>query len=296
VQTEKRIRPTESWSLPTCFNRTRAAPNSASFARNTAARYRRIASPVAFLCYASTRPRDRSPLSNEMTLVIRCVNSTMVCRWRLPRQRRHRRGATYCHSQHLNPSLLHKHPRGRPLRSNTRQSMQSEQPAASRPVENGRAGWFCARTSSQECHHTQPEMAEDHVGTKVVDDDIRKSRRREPLFVYGRCFEHDFPERVPPLFDPALMWPLPLLTPVAATVSETSKSHHACSAEADRTRLRIAEIKLELLFVITASEAIMSPLSCGGSSPPNAQHLKRGAAGAFWGLDRGCGPSLWIQT
>src|SRR6266404_6076367 len=32
----KRIRPAD-WSLPTCFNRTRAAPNSASFARKTAA-------------------------------------------------------------------------------------------------------------------------------------------------------------------------------------------------------------------------------------------------------------------
>jgi len=51
------------------------------------------------------------------------------------------RGATYCHSLHLNPALLHKHPRGRLLHSNRRQSMQEAQPVASRRVENRRAGW-----------------------------------------------------------------------------------------------------------------------------------------------------------
>jgi len=48
-------------------------------------------------------------------------------------------------------------------------------------------------------------------------------------------------------------------------------------------RLRIAETKLELVFLTTAYEVIMSPLFCGGSSPPNAQNLKREAAGAFGG-------------
>ena len=37
-----------------------------------------------------------------------------------------------------------------------------------------------------------------------------------------------------------------------------------------------------LLFLTTANEAIMSLPSYGSSSPPNAQNLKRGAAGAFW--------------
>jgi len=45
----------------------------------------------------------------------------------------------------------------------------------------------------------------------------------------------------------------------------------------------MVEIKLMLLFLTTANEAIMSLLFCGGSSPPNAQNLERGAAGAFGG-------------
>ena len=148
----------------------------------------------------------------------------------MPRQRRHRRGATYCHSQHLNPSLLHKHPRGRPLRSNTRRSMQSGQPATSRPVESGRAGWLWARASSQECHHTQPEVAEGHVGTKLVDDEIAKSRGREPLCLHSMLCAR-FPRTQSFTLRSSAHRPLPLLTPVAATVSETSKPHHACSAE-----------------------------------------------------------------
>jgi len=69
--------------------------------------------------------------------------------------------------------------------------------------------------------------------------------------------------------------------------------------QSGQTRLRIAEIKLLLVFLTTANEAIMPlPFFCGGLSPPNAENLKRGAAGAFWGgrpVDRGSGPSLWIQ-
>jgi hypothetical protein len=53
--------------------------------------------------------------------------------------------------------------------------------------------------------------------------------------------------------------------------------------QSGQTRLRIAETKLMLVFLTTANEAIMSLPFCGASSPPNAQNLKRGAAGAFWG-------------
>jgi hypothetical protein len=45
------------------------------------------------------------------------------------------------------------------------------------------------------------EMAEGHVVTKLVDDEIRKSRRDEP-FCHTRYFAHDFPERRPSFFDP----------------------------------------------------------------------------------------------
>src|SRR6266446_2836085 len=47
-------------------------------------------------------------------------------------------------------------------------------------------------------------------------------------FVYTRCFAHDLPEREPPALRSSAHCLLPLLTPVAATVSETSKSHHPC--------------------------------------------------------------------
>jgi len=50
--------------------------------------------------------------------------------------------------------------------------------------------------------------------------------------------------------------------------------------QSGQTRLRIPEIKIELVFVAAAIEAIMSLPVCD-SSPPNARNLKRGAAGAF---------------
>ena len=53
--------------------------------------------------------------------------------------------------------------------------------------------------------------------------------------------------------------------------------------QSGQIRFRIAEIKFMLVFLTTANEAIMSLLFCAGSSPPNAQNLKRGAAGAFGG-------------
>ena len=46
--------------------------------------------------------------------------------------------------------------------------------------------------------------------------------------------------------------------------------------QSGQIRLRIAEMKLEVVFVTTASEAIMFSLFGGGSSPPDAQNLKRG--------------------
>jgi len=59
-----------------------------------------------------------------------------------------------------------------------------------------------------------------------------------------------------------------------------------------QTRLRIAEIKLMLVFLTTANETMMAlPFLGGDSSPPNAQNLKRAAAGAFWGGRRGQGPA-----
>jgi hypothetical protein len=68
--------------------------------------------------------------------------------------------------------------------------------------------------------------------------------------------------------------------------------------QSGQIKLRIAEINLELVFITPASEAITFLLDyVAVSSPPNAQHRKRRAAGAFGrALDRGCGLSLWIQT
>ena len=76
----------------------------------------------------------------------------------------------------------------------------------------------------------QPEMAEDHVGTKVVDDEIRKFHWCEPLCLQSMLFAR-FPRTRSFTLRSSADRPLPLLTPIAATVSETSKSHHACSAE-----------------------------------------------------------------
>jgi hypothetical protein len=196
----------------------------------------------------------------------------------VPRQRHHRREATCCHSPHLNPSLLHKHPRGRPPRSNTRRSRQSEQPAISRPVENGRERWFWARTSSHECHRKQPEMAEGHVGPKLVGDEIRKPRRREPLCLHSMLCAR-YPRKWSFTLRSSAHRPLPLLTPIAATVTETSKPHHACSAErTDQVTYSRDQAHVAVSNYGKRSHDV-SPF-CGGSSPPYAQNLKRGAAGA----------------
>src|SRR5258708_36482426 len=64
--------------------------------------------------------------------------------------------------------------------------------------------------------------------------------------------------------------------------------------QSGQTRLRIAEIKLIWVLPATEDAAIISPC-CGGSSPPNAQNLQRGAAGAFWGgrsLERSAAPRV----
>jgi hypothetical protein len=108
--------------------------------------------------------------------------------------------------------------------------MQSERPAASRPVENGSARWFWARTSTHERHHTQPEIAEGHLATKLVDDEIRKLRWREPRCLYSILCAR-FTRALSFTPRSSAHCPLPLLTPVAATVTETSKPDHPCSAE-----------------------------------------------------------------
>jgi hypothetical protein len=53
--------------------------------------------------------------------------------------------------------------------------------------------------------------------------------------------------------------------------------------QSGQTKLRIAEIKLELVFVTTASEAIMSLPAVGVLHRRMHRNLKHGAAGAFWG-------------
>ena len=51
--------------------------------------------------------------------------------------------------------------------------------------------------------------------------------------------------------------------------------------QSGQTRLRIAEIKLVLVFLTTANEAIMSLPFLRRFFTADAQNLKRGAAGAF---------------
>ena len=101
----------------------------------------------------------------------------------------------------------------------------------------------------------------------------------------------------PPTLRSSAHRPFPLLTPVAATATETSKPHHACSAKrADQVTYRGDQDRVGVCNFSKRSHNV-SPC-CGGSSPPNAQNLKHEAAGAFRGgreVDRGCGPSLRIQ-
>src|SRR5258708_6472209 len=69
--------------------------------------------------------------------------------------------------------------------------------------------------------------------------------------------------------------PLPVLTPVAATVSETTKSHHASSTErTDQVTYSGDQARVGVCDYGKRSHNV-SPC-CGGSSPPNAQNLKRG--------------------
>jgi hypothetical protein len=106
-----------------------------------------------------------------------------------------------------------------------------------------------------DCHHTLQEMVEDHAGAKTVDHEIQESRRHE--LVYIRCFAHDLPERDPPLFDPAYI--------ARSHSSRQSLRQYPrqrnpimLAPQSGQIRLRIAEIKLELVFVSRANEAIMS--------------------------------------
>src|SRR5882672_10280209 len=75
--------------------------------------------------------------------------------------------------------------------------------------------------------------------------------------------------------------PFPVLTPVAATATETSKPHHAGSAErTDQVTYSGDQAHVDVSNCGKRSHNL-SPC-CGGSSPPNAQNPRRGAAGAFW--------------
>src|SRR6267154_2959038 len=89
--------------------------------------------------------------------------------------------------------------------------------------------------------------------------------------------------------------PLPVLTPVAATVSETTKSHHACSAErADQVTYSGDQARVGACNYSKRSHNA-SPC-CGDSLPPNAQNLSAGRRSLWEALDRGCGLSLRMQT
>jgi len=137
-----------------------------------------------------------------------------------------------------------------------------------------------ARASGHECHHTQPEMAEGHVATKLVDEEIRKARRREPLCLHSMLCAR-FPRKRSFTLRSSAHCPLPLVTPVAATATETSKPHHACSAErTDQVTYIGDQAHVDVSSYRKRSHNV--PPCCGGFSPPNAQNLKRGAGGAFW--------------
>jgi hypothetical protein len=77
--------------------------------------------------------------------------------------------------------------------------------------------------------------------------------------------------------------PLPLLMPIAATVSEASKFHHACSAEGtDKVTYGGDQARTAVCNYGKRSHKV-SPC-CGDSSPPNAVNPKRGRERAGEGV------------
>jgi len=105
-------------------------------------------------------------------------------------------------------------------------------------------------------------------GWRHCCDTIRRSQQNDASCFAGARFEV------------SVHCPLPLLTPVAATVTETSKPHHACSPErTDQVPYSGDRAHTDVYKCGKRSHNI-SPY-CGGSSPPNAQNPKRGAAGRF---------------
>ena len=93
----------------------------------------------------------------------------------------------------------------------------------------------------------------------------------ERRFVYIRCLAHGFKKRGPSLFDPA---------------------------QSGQTKLRIAEIKLELVFVTTTCEAIM-PSLLWRFFTAECTETKRGAARRVLRRslsELGPAPLVWIQT
>jgi len=70
---------------------------------------------------------------------------------------------------------------------------------------------------------------------------------------YSRCFAHDFPERGPSLFDPAQ-----IARSQSLRQYPRQRNPIMLAPQSGKTRLRMAEIKLELLFPTTANAAIIS--------------------------------------
>jgi len=68
--------------------------------------------------------------------------------------------------------------------------------------------------------------------------------------------------------------------------------------QSGQTRLRIAEIKLMLVFLTTANEAIMSLPLLRRSFTAECTERNRGAAGAFWAgrlVDRAAAPRFGFK-
>lgn len=117
-------------------------------------------------------------------------------------------------------------------------------------------------------------MTEGHAGTKLVADEIPKSRRRGPLGLHSMLCAR-FPRMRSFTLRSSAHRPLPLLTPVAATVTETSKPHHACSTErADQVTYSRDQARVRVSNFGKRSHNV-SP-GCGSSHRPNAQRTLGG--------------------
>jgi len=224
-------------------------------------------------------------MSRRLVLLIRCVTRRWFGRCACSDNVAIAEGPPIATAPHLKRSLLHKHPRGRPLRSNTRQPMQSRA-----TCEISRARGLESKTVFGQNVQSVLSVIAPLPLISFIESPVGPSR-----FVLQSMLCARFPTTRSFTLRSSAHRPFPVLTPVAATATETSKPHHACSAKrADQVTYSRDQAHVGVSNHGKRSHNV-SPFFAAVFHRRNAQNLRRGAAGAYWGgrsLGRSAAPRV----